>query len=318
MASVTPNSEYIVRPAKSLEEARDFWWPQMQKLQWSRDFNDGQTHYTVAGKEGWLVVQSRDDETAEGCIVPFVYANSTGWVGFFIVNEQHRGKGWGAALFRSLLKFYADHNTGIVGLDGVAEQVPTYERRGFVTKCPLVLMVRPSASEAPLSKAVFEPEEGEKLVNLREVPQKLLVESDLAHTGFERPKLWSDEALFSRPDVYGYALVSSTDANKLLGWVMVRRMEHGHRFGPLLADLYKQASVLLNKAMQDIESSKGSMVAEIFSPNPEGRKVFEELGWVWGGVDYHRMWLNGKAPKEQDVGGRGEKGMFAIFDAAEG
>lgn len=35
-------------------------------------------------------------------------------------------------------------------------------------------------------------------------------------------------------------------------------------------------------------------------------------------MDYHRMWLNGRVPEEQQEGGRGQKGMFATFDAFEG
>jgi hypothetical protein len=36
------------------------------------------------------------------------------------------------------------------------------------------------------------------------------------------------------------------------------------------------------------------------------------------GLGYHRMWLNGKVPQEQQEGGKGAKGMFAIFDAGAG
>jgi hypothetical protein len=272
----------------------------------------------VSGKDGWLVVHPKDTNTTEGCIVHFVYANSTGWVGFFIVEEEHRGKRKGAALFQAFLDSNSNNGANIMGLDAVAEQVPTYERRGFVTKCLINLMVRSSINEVPPTKTGIVLDEGEKLVDLRKIPHRLLVESDLTHTGFERPKLWSDEALFSRSDVQGYAIISSTDTNKLLGWILVRRSPLGHRVGPLIADTSKHASILLEKAVQNVTNPDGSMIAEIFSPNTEGRKVFEELGWKWAGMDYHRMWLDGSVPKEQDVGGRGEKGMFAIFDAAEG
>jgi hypothetical protein len=70
--------------------------------------------------------------------------------------------------------------------------------------------------------------------------------------------------------------------------------------------------------MEHISKSSGSMVAEIFGSNPRGRQLFEEHGWVWGNLDYHRMWLNGKLPKEQAEGGKGTMGMYATFDAAEG
>ena len=70
--------------------------------------------------------------------------------------------------------------------------------------------------------------------------------------------------------------------------------------------------------MNDYAKNSGSFVAEIFDTNTEGRKVFGELGWEYAGVDYHRMWLNGKVPMEQQEGGKGAKGMYAIFDACAG
>ena len=294
------------RPCKKLISAQN------------RDENDAITHYTVSKSSGWLMVVPKETSKPEGCIVPFTFANGTGWVGYFIMNAAYRGRGWGRALFHALLANYVASGTTIVGLDGVDEQKRTYERLGFIATGLIRLMTRPSLKEAHLKKAEIKLASGEKLVDLREIPHKALVESDLAHSGFARPALWSDEALFHRSDLYGYAIVSSTDPSELLGWIMVRRCQHGHRFGPLYADSYNQASVLLRAAMEKIDASNGSMVTEVFPNNPKGVQVFEELGWKWGGVDYHRMWLGGRVPKEQQEGGRGEKGMYAIFDASEG
>ncbi|OCL14576.1 hypothetical protein AOQ84DRAFT_404495 [Glonium stellatum] len=310
--------DFIIRPAESLVEVHDLWWPLMQSLGWNRDENDTITHYTVSKNPGWLMAVPKDTTKPEGCIVPFTFVNGTGWIGYFIMNEAYRGKGWGRALFQAALESYAANGTTIVGLDGVEEQRKTYERRGFVATGLIRLMTRPSLKEIPLGNAEIKLADGEKLVDLREIPRKALVESDLAHSGFERPALWSDEALFHRSDLYGYAIVSSTDPSKLLGWIMVRRCERGHRFGPLYADSYEQASILLRVAMGKINTADGSMISEVFPNNPKAVQLFEALGWKWAGVDYHRMWLGGRAPREQQEGGRGEKGMYAIFDASEG
>ncbi|OCK81182.1 hypothetical protein K432DRAFT_326797 [Lepidopterella palustris CBS 459.81] len=318
MAAVTEDPSFVVRPAKSVKEARDLWWPLMQKLGWNRDYNDAQTHFAVTGKNGWLLLVPNETGKPEGCILPFTFTNGTGWVGFFIVNAAYRGNGWGRALFNALLAYYVANNATVVGLDGVEEQVKTYERRGFVKTGLIRLMTRPSLKESPFPTSSIKLTESAKLVDLRDVSLSLLTENDFAHTGLERSTLWTDEALFSRSDVFGYAIISSNEPIKLLGWVMVRRCEQGHRFGPLYADSYEQAYVLLRSAMEKIEESDGSMIAEAFPNNPQGVKVFQDLGWTWAGVDYHRMWLGGRVPKEQQKGGRGEKGMFAIFDAAQG
>ncbi|KAF2655246.1 hypothetical protein K491DRAFT_693131 [Lophiostoma macrostomum CBS 122681] len=312
-------SDFIVRPAKSLEEVSGLWWPLMKELEWNRDPADASTHYRVA-RDGldWLLLVSRDSGKPEGCVVAFNFPNYTGWVGFFCLNESVRGKGHGRALWKSLEDVYRFTGRSVIGLDGVEQQVGTYERRGF-KDCGLIhLMTRPSVQETAINKErnVSIPT-GIELLHLKDVQVDQLAAYDLAHTGLDRRLLWPD--LLSRDDAYGYALQSTSNGSPtLLGYVLVRRCEHGQRFGPLYAESYDQASILLVKAMEHNSSSPGSMVAEIFGANKHGKQLFEEHGWSWANLDYHRMWFNGKVPNEQAEGGRGTRGMYATFDAAEG
>jgi hypothetical protein len=176
-------------------------------------------------------------------------------------------------------------------------------------------MVRPSLSERPLTINTPDLPHGQKVVDMREVDSKELAALDLGHTGLDRSVLWTHEALFARQDSYGYAIVTDGD---LVGSVLVRRCEHGHRIGPLYAGSYAQAQALLELAMNRVRDSKGSYVAEVFGTNPAGKKLFEELGWDWAGIDYTRMWLGGRVTKEQQADGKGAKGMFATFDACAG
>jgi GNAT superfamily N-acetyltransferase len=256
----------------------------------------------------------------EGCIVAFTYPNGTGWVGFFIVSASLRQKGYGRVLWKGLEDSFAASKTKIIGLDGVQEQVKTYERRGFVDCARIPLMTRPGLKEKPFDqeKALGAPE-GTRISDFKSVDPQRLAKLDVQHTGLDRSALWTKEAIFDRKDAYGFALLSTDpELPELLGYILVRRCEQGHRFGPLYAETYDQAKVLLSKAMEHVAEEKGSFIAEIFGSNPAGQRLFEELGWTWCGIDYHRMWLGGRVPKEQQDGGLGTKGMFAIFDAAEG
>ena len=179
-------------------------------------------------------------------------------------------------------------------------------------------MIRPSVQEKAIDHANNSTlRNGAQLVDLKSVHADILAKYDLAHTGLDRRVLWP--ALLSRDDAYGYGILSTSgDDTKISGFVLVRRCEQGHRFGPLYAEIHDEASLLLTKAMEHIAASTGSMVAEIFGKNTYGKKLFEEHGWDWAGLDYHRMWLDGRVPKEQADGGRGTKGMYATFDAAQG
>lgn len=208
-----------------------------------------------------------------------------------------------------------------MGLDAVQEQVATYGRRGFVEmeRGLVRLMGRPGMKEKALEGA-FEHVRGEgvHLVSLENVPVGKLVESDLACTGLEREGLWSRDALFERDDTFGFALVKEGVKDELEGWILVRGCEEGFRFGPLYATSRDNATLLLHQAMRRLEGAGGSLIAEIWAQNEVACKVFEEAGWTDVGVDYHRMWLNGKVPSAQKPGGKTDKDVYAIFDAGEG
>lgn len=320
----------IIRPANDMNEAKNLWWPLMQELGWNRAEQDMATHYPSAthqlGGAGWPVVAAKDyPEKAEGCIVPFVFDNKTAWVGFFILNERMRGNGWGGELFAAALKTFKDNGVEYAGLDAVEAQVKTYERRGFQVKGKVRLMVRKDIDEVPLTGG-FEhvPTDRERLVPLREVPSKVLTESDLSITGMKRSTLWSKEALFdARDDVSGLALVAHSareHKDKLDGWILIRSCQDGWRFGPLYAKDKKDAAFLLHQALYRLQGPeyKGTYIAEVWEGNKEAVKMFEEAGWEWCGVDYHRMWLDGKVPKEQQDGGVSSREMWATFDAGQG
>jgi hypothetical protein len=160
------------------------------------------------------------------------------------------------------------------------------------------------------------PEELE-ILDLRDVDPGELARLDFEHTGLDRSAYWSTDGILSRPDSFGFAIRSSS-TSCLTGLVFVRSSEHGHRFGPLYAETYEQAKQLLHKAMNAVPAS-GGYVAEIFDNNEQGKRCFEELDWTFDGESwFHRMWLGGREPQEQQEGGKGRSGMYAIFDAASG
>ncbi|PTB61707.1 hypothetical protein BBK36DRAFT_1131116 [Trichoderma citrinoviride] len=320
MPVIDSKPDFTIQSATSLDEAKDLWWSRMQDLGWNRDELDAETHFTVArGGEDWLLLVPTGSTKPSGMVIGFTYPNKTGWVGFFIVNEEHRGKGWGAALFKAMLNSYQKNGVHTVGLDAVEEQVNTYARRGFVEAARIKLMTRVSAHEAPLSSGDKQPKQGYTVTDIKQVDMGAMANLDRAHTGLHRPALWSKAALFSRPDAFGFAILSETSGD-LQGLILVRRCEHGHRVGPLIADCTDHASLLLQLAMSHpkISASTGSLIAEAFGPNEHATRVFEDLGWQWAGLDYHRMWLEGRVPSEQQEGGQGSRGMFAVFDAGQG
>jgi hypothetical protein len=181
------------------------------------------------------------------------------------------------------------------------------------------------------------------MIDLDKIPRELLGASDQEYTGFERPDAWSDENLFNRPDVSGYAIITRDppeSTSDIKAWVLVRRSTHGFHIGPLYAKDAESAEDVLaaavarskvetimkiplpNEPMNDWTKAKitekGFCVAEVSTWNPQAVAVFERQGWRGTEHHYFRMWLNGKATAEHAEGGPAYTGMYVIADAANG
>jgi hypothetical protein len=248
-------------------------------------------------------------------VLPLLYPNKTAWVGFFIMNKHYRGKGLGAALWREMELVFRDAGTEMIGLDAVPAQVETYKRRGFVDCASVPCMMRKSLKEKPLDITWSYDEDSVELQDLRDIDPKRVAQLDLEHTGLDRSAYWAEDALPARRWAFGYAIIAD---GTLTGFIYARRCPDGTRIGPLYAATYEQARQLLHKLMNDKLLMRGEFAAEIFGTNEQGVKIFEELGWEHAGVTYQRMWKDGKVPVQQQDGGMGTKGMYAIFDAGSG
>jgi GNAT superfamily N-acetyltransferase len=277
---------------------------------------DCATHFRVAQNgKNWLLVTPSSTGKPEGCVLALTYPNSTGWISFFILKKAFRGQGLGRELWKEMELTFQRNGTTTIGLDGVQEQHETYKRRGFESVGKVLLMTRNSLDENPVK--CLELSGDVEMQNLKDVDPAELARLDYEHTGFDREAYWSTDSILSRPDSLGFAIRSHT-TSRLTGFIFIRSSQEGHRFGPLYAETYAEAKQLLHKAMNAVPASK-SYVTEIFGNNAEGQKCFEELGWQYDGQSwFHRMWLGGRVPKEQQKDGKGARGMYAIFDAATG
>ncbi|KAI0394991.1 acyl-CoA N-acyltransferase [Xylariaceae sp. FL0594] len=329
-----------VRPARSVGEVQVLWQGMTRALGWNRLPEDAATHTHTSGLGSWLMaVPTRtpsgdpyDDGDPQGCIAAFRdSAGTTGWLGFFVVKEPYRGHGLGRALFKAALdSLQADTGICYIGLDAVPEQRGTYGRRGFVETNLIAVFSRSNARDVPPPPALGglnDNEHEEEVTDIRILDAKALVESEAAHCGLRRPRLWTQEALFHRPDVSGLAVVAKNNNNNsredeediiIKGWILVRRCDEGYRIGPLYAERKDLADYLLHAAMSNLVEDKDvSLSAETWHSNERAGETFEGLGWKRVAT-YHRMWHDGRIPPVQVPGGKAERDMYAIFDAVQG
>jgi len=163
-----------------------------------------------------------------GCISAVRYGGAFGFVGFYIVQPQFRGQGYGIQLWQRAIEYLGDVPTG---LDGVFVQQENYARSGFRFAYRNLRFeftgLRPEAEPHPA------------LMPLRDVALDSLAAYDRACFPASR------EAFLQKwtalPDSHGLAFV---ERGTLRGYGLIRRCRNGCRIGPLFADDARIARLL--------------------------------------------------------------------------
>ncbi|KKS93416.1 MAG: GCN5-related N-acetyltransferase [Candidatus Collierbacteria bacterium GW2011_GWB1_44_6] len=158
------------------------------------------------------------------------YPGQFGFLGFYIVKPEYRGKGYGWKLWQEAMKYLNSHN---VGLDGVVAQQENYKKSGFTRAYANIRYegigsnsVKKSKNIVPLSKVSFD----ELLKYDREV-------FPADRSSFL--KIW-----FNQPKSLALGYIKD---GKLLGFGMVRPCRVGYKVGPLFADNEKIAEELFQQ-----------------------------------------------------------------------
>ncbi len=150
------------------------------------------------------------------CISTVAHGRGFGFVGFYIVRRDLRGRGLG----RRTWDVAMPHLDGrLVGLDGVLEQVTTYERSGFA---PAYVSRRNRCSGGGATPPGLTP--------LAEVPFDDVAAMDAACFPAGRENFL--KAWLAMPGATGLARMAN---GRLAGFGVLRPCLEGHKIGPLLA-----------------------------------------------------------------------------------
>lgn len=169
------------------------------------------------------------------------YGSGFGFLGFYIVKPEHRGKGFGWKLWQEALKHLPTQN---IGLDGVVAQQENYKKSGFKLA---YRNIRYEGKGKKLKKEVA----SKFIVPLSTTPLKLVFDYDRQVFPADRQtflQLW-----FRQPE--SLALGYRKDG-KLLGYGMVRKCQTGYKVGPLFADNEKIADELFQRFRSFVGESK--------------------------------------------------------------
>ena len=195
---------------------------------WNPSPNDAQAFYNT-DTNGFFV--GLLDNIPIACISAVSYGGTFGFIGFYIVKKEFRGKGYGLKIWNKALEYLDSQN---IGLDGVVAQQGNYVKSGFKLAYRNIRYEGLAAdvfdnttSSVPYSKHHFEK----------------LVKYDSTLFPASRTKFL--ESWVNLTDALTFV---SFENDTLNGYATIRKCKVGYKIGPLFADNYDIANSLFISA----------------------------------------------------------------------
>jgi GNAT superfamily N-acetyltransferase len=232
--SIAMSNELVVRNMSRSEVDELVEWAAQEG--WNPGLYDAELFWAT-DPEAFIAADLDGELIGGGAITS--YNGEFGFMGFFIVRPEFRGRGLGNALWharrdRLLARLRPDST---IGLDGVFEMQDYYAKGGFVLSHRDMRF----RTDIPAHWATAEVE-NEDIVPLTTVPFDQVLEYD--RTCFPVLRTTFLKGWISQPDAL--ALGCRRDG-KLSGYGVVRRCREGCKIGPLFADDVRVAEALFTQ-----------------------------------------------------------------------
>ena len=190
------------------------------------------------------------------------YDDTFSFMGFYICRPDHRGLGFGLALFQDALARRGD--TTVVGLDGVLEQEAQYARDGFVTAHHSVRF------GGPVPDLGGADDTGVRVLGIDDVDAVLDFERE-QHV-FPAPRRAFLQRWLTAPG----ATACAVGDERIEGYGVVRACRTGHKVGPLFCADRAAAERLLAALLAQV--ADGPVFLDVPVPNTEGSALARDLG----------------------------------------
>lgn len=185
-----------------------------------------------------FIAAEQDNELIGGGAIA-AYGRSFGFMGFFIVRPEFRGRGLGNTLWharRTQLLARLERGASI-GMDGVFEMQPYYAKGGFAFS-HRDIRYRADIASSPGKP----PKTDEQIVPLSDVGFEHLTEYD--RTCFPAPRETFLKHWITQPDALA---LGCRRGDGLSGYGVIRRCRDGCKIGPLFADDASAAGALYSR-----------------------------------------------------------------------
>ena len=219
---------------------------------WNPGIHDADCYYS-ADSNGFFIGILGDEPIAT--ISAVKYGKSFGFIGFYIVKPEYRGKGFGMKIWNEGLKYLHGRN---IGLDGVIAQQENYKKSGFKFAYRNIRYQGDGGGKFPDNSSVIKLSE----INFEAVnfyDQKLFPENRT-----EFLKSWVNQS-----DSIALGILKN---NKLAGFGVIRKCNSAYKIGPLFADNADLAEELFLALKSQIKSTD-----KFFLDTPEINKAAVNL-----------------------------------------
>jgi len=191
---------------------------------WNPGLYDVDSFYD-ADPNGYFIGELNNEPIAT--ISAVRYGETFGFMGFYIVKPEYRGKGYGSQIWNAGLKYLEGRN---IGLDGVVEQQENYKKSGFNLAYRNIRYEGISGGHAP---------ENSEITKLSLLPFETVDSYDSSFFPANRSRF--TKSWIRQPE--GNALGIMQDG-KLAGYGVIRKCRTGYKIGPVFANTSELAESL--------------------------------------------------------------------------
>lgn len=224
LLSIMQEKDYIIRTMTRNEINIAIEWAALEG--WNPGLYDTDCFY-AADPNGFLIGLLNNEPVAVISVIK--YGQSFGFLGFYIVKPEYRGRGYGIKIWNAGLEYLKNRN---IGLDGVIAQQKNYKKSGF---------------KLAYRNIRFEGVSGGQLNTLSNIVE-------LSTIPFKEIELYDEEFFPAGRREFLRCWLNQPESNafgvlqyeRLKGYGMIRTCRSGYKIGPLFADAPQIADQIFN------------------------------------------------------------------------
>jgi GNAT superfamily N-acetyltransferase len=242
--------EFIIRTMVRSEI--DFAVELAAKEGWNPGLNDADPFY-YSDTSGFLI--GLHDNKPIACISVVSYENKFGFLGFYIVVPEFRGKGYGIQIWNAGIEKLKGHN---IALDGVFAQQENYKKSGFKFAY--------SNIRYEWRNTIIE-HGNNNLVKLSDIPFDKIYEYDKKFFPADRKTFL--QRWVNMPGSFSTAY---SVEDRIRGYGVIRKCRVGYKVGPLFADDNETAENIFLELTNKVEAN-ASIFLDVPEVNEKGLKL---------------------------------------------